>query len=212
VTGAEAAPPRAIVFDLGRVLLRWRPEVLVASVLPARAADEAAAGHWVAQIFQAYGGDWARFDRGTIEVPELVARIAQRSGLGEAEVRAVVDAAPDELQPLPETVGWVRRLQAAGRRLHFLSNMPAPFARAVQARHDVLSAFVSGVFSSDVRLIKPEAGVFALAAARFGLPPAQLLLVDDHAPNVTAARAAGWRAVQFHDVAQAEAEVAAQGW
>ena len=51
-----------------------------------------------------------------------------------------------------------------------------------------------------------------LAAQVFGRVPEALLLVDDHLPNIDAARAAGWQAVHFVDAAQAEAEVDALGW
>ena len=42
--------------------------------------------------------------------------------------------------------------------------------------------------------------------------PVALLLIDDHLPNIVAARAAGWQAVHFEDVPQARAEVEALGW
>lgn len=203
---------RALVFDFGRVVFRWRPEVLVATTLPHRAADEASIRHWTSQIFQAYEGDWQHFDRGTVEPPELARRIAARTGLGEDEVQAVIANATDELVPLPDTVAWLRRLQAQRRPLHYLSNMPEPFARHFERTHDFMQAFESGVFSSRAKLVKPEPEIFAHAAQVFGRAPGALLLLDDHAPNIEAARAAGWQGVLFVDAAQAEAEVEALGW
>jgi putative hydrolase of the HAD superfamily len=203
---------RAFVFDFGRVVFRWRPEVLVSQVLPHRAADDDAVRHWVQQIFQAYGGEWGDFDRGVVEPPELARRIAARTGLGQAEVAAIVEAAPGELEPLPDTVDWLRRLHAQGRPLHFLSNMPEPFAAHFERTHDVMALFESGVFSSRVQLLKPEPAIYAHAAAVFGRAPADLLFVDDHLPNIEAAREAGWQAIHFVDAAQAQAEARALGW
>jgi putative hydrolase of the HAD superfamily len=203
---------RAFVFDFGRVVFRWRPEVLVAETLPHRAQDDASTRRWAAEIFQAYEGDWQHFDRGTVEPAELARRIAKRTGLAEDEVLAVIAGGPGELQPLPDTVAWLMRLEAAGRPLHFLSNMPDPFARHFERTHDFMRVFESGVFSSRAKLVKPEPEIFDHAAQVFGRAPAALLLIDDHLPNIVAARAAGWQAVQFHDVAQAEAEVSALGW
>ena len=207
-------PPtrRALVFDFGRVVFRWRPEALVASVLPHRAVDPAALQHWVGQVFQAYGGDWGDFDRGVVEPPELARRIAARTGLAEPEVAALIEACTDELAPLPDTVAWLRRLRAQGRPLHYLSNMPEPFAAHFERTHDFMRLFESGVFSSRVQLIKPDPAIFERAARVFGRAPADLLFLDDHLPNIAAARAAGWEAVHFVDAAQAEAEVAAKGW
>ena len=203
---------RAFVFDFGRVVFRWRPEVLVSQVLPHRAADDASVRHWVQQIFQAYGGEWGDFDRGVVEPPELARRIAARTGLGEAEVAAIVEAAPGELEPLPDTVDWLRRLHAQGRPLHFLSNMPEPFAAHFERTHDVMALFESGVFSSRVQLLKPDPAIYAHAAAVFGRAPADLLFVDDHLPNIVAAREAGWQAIHFVDAAQAQAEAQSLGW
>jgi len=203
---------RAFVFDFGRVVFRWRPEVLLESALPHRATGAEATRHWVAQVFQAYGGDWGDFDRGVVEPPELARRIAARTGLTEDEVAAVVAQAPLELQPLPDTLAWMRRLHAQGRPLHYLSNMPEPFAAHFERTHDLMAMFESGVFSSRVKLLKPEPEIYAHAARVFGREPSQLLFLDDHLPNVVAAREAGWQTVHFVDAAQAEAESRALGW
>lgn len=203
---------RAFVFDFGRVVFRWRPEVLVSTVLPHRATDAEATRHWVEQIFQAYGGDWGDFDRGVVEPPELARRIAARTGLAEAEAAAIIEAAPRELVPLPDTEAWLRRLHAQGRPLHFLSNMPEPFAAHFERTHELMSLFESGVFSARVRLLKPEPEIYAHAAQVFGRAPADLLFLDDHLPNIVAAREAGWAAVHFVDAAQAEADVLAMRW
>jgi putative hydrolase of the HAD superfamily len=203
---------RAFVFDFGRVVFRWRPEALVSTALPHRVADAEAARHWAEQVFQAYGGDWGDFDRGVVEPPELARRIAARTGLTADEVKAVIDGCPQELEPLADTVAWLRRLHAQGRPLHYLSNMPEPCAAHFERTHDFMKLFESGVFSSRVKLIKPDPAIFEHAAALFGRAPDQLLFLDDHLPNIVAAREAGWQAVHFVDAAQAEAQVLALGW
>jgi putative hydrolase of the HAD superfamily len=204
---------KRIVFDLGAVVLRWRPHEVVRRALPARVAGPADAAHWAAQVFQGYGGDWADYDRGTVAVPDLVARIAARTGLAPAEVQAVVDGVPEELRPLPDSVALIERLRAAGHRLHYLSNMPAPCADVLERREVALFAhFDGGVFSGRVQRVKPEPAIYALAAGRFGAAPDELVFLDDHEPNVVAARAAGWQGVHFRDAAQAEAALRAASW
>ena len=203
---------RALVFDFGRVVFRWRPEALVSAVIPHRANDPAAISHWAGQVFRSYDGEWADFDRGVVEPPELARRIAARTGLAESEVAAIIARCPDELVPLPDTVAWLRRWHAQGRPLHYLSNMPEPFAAHFERTHDFMRLFESGVFSARVKLIKPDPAIFEHAARVFGRAPSSLLFLDDHRPNIDAARAAGWEAVHFVDAAQAEAEVVAKGW
>jgi putative hydrolase of the HAD superfamily len=207
-------PMKAIVFDLGGVVLRWRPVELMAQALPALASDAAQAQRIALAFFEAHvpGGDWAQFDRGVIDADEVILRIVRRTGLRDVDVRAVVEAVPAHLSPLPATVELLDRLHRQGLRLHYLSNMPAPFAQHLLETHEFFGWFASGVFSSRVRMIKPERPIFDEALRRFGIEPAEALLIDDSPPNVEAARAAGWRAFQFVDAAQCDAQLQALGF
>lgn len=200
-----------VVWDFGGVLFQWRPPEMLKRELPHRATDDATAARWVAAIFQGYGGDWGDFDRGTVEVPALVDRIAARSGLAAHEVRRVVEGVPRELQPMPASLALIERLRAAGHRQFFLSNMPAPYADHLEREHGFVRSFEDGVFSARVQAVKPEPAIFELAARRFGLPPAELLFFDDHLPNVHAAREAGWHAEHFTGAGAAEAALRRHG-
>lgn len=201
----------AIVFDLGAVVVRWRPAVLLSSVLPHRAPTPEAAEPLVQAVFQDYRGDWGEFDRGTVGVPELVERIASRTGLAPDEVLRIVEAVPAELAPLPGTVALIERLRAAGQRLYFLSNMPAPYADHLEAMHPFPRWFDGGVFSARVKLIKPDPAIFVHLADQHRLAPERTLFIDDSPRNVEAARALGWHAHHFVDPAALEADLTARG-
>lgn len=200
-----------LVFDFGGVLFHWQPHEIVAGVLPELAPNRAAADRLVNDIFQGFGGDWGEFDRGTLEAAPLATRIAGRTGLSVSQARAVIDAVPDALTPIAETVRLLKRLNQRGRALYFLSNMPRPYARHLETAHDFLGLFRRGVFSADVQLIKPEPAIFAHAARHLGLASGPTLFIDDLAPNIQAARAAGWQALHFQSPRQCEAELAVLG-
>lgn len=210
MTAARA--DRGIVFDFAGVLFTWSPPRLLQRELPEHAVDDTSAAHWAATFFQNYGGDWLEFDRGSISVPTLIDRIAQRTGLAPQAVQRVVDGVPRELQAIGASVALLARLRAAGHRVFFLSNMPEPYARHLQRTHNFIGEFERGVFSADVHLAKPEPAIFELAASRFGLAPRQLMFMDDHLPNVTAAHALGWNAFVFENAGQADTELRARGW
>ena len=192
----------AFVFDFGRVLFDWQPERLLQRLLPLRAFDAASTAYWTSQVFQSYQGDWGEFDRGAVSPAEVVQRIASRTGLRPDEVQLVVKAVPASLLPIPASVALMAQLRRPGQPMFFLSNMPAPYAEQLEREHAFVREFDDGVFSSRVKLIKPDPAIFALAAQRFGLPPAELMFVDDVPANVAAARAAGWQALLFTDAAQ----------
>lgn len=196
-------PLKAYLFDLGAVVFRWRPAVLLAQVLPDHAPDAARAQALAKLFFQGEDSPWGRFDRGLVTLPELLREQAQHTGLSQDEVLTVVESVAEELQPLPDTVAWIRQLQADGHPLYFLSNMPAPYADHLEAVQPVMRRFRGGLFSARVQLGKPDPAIFHLALERFGLLPHQAVFIDDHPANVAAARACGIASVQFVDATDA---------
>ena len=195
--GLRGPRPATIVWDFGGVLFRWDPAALIARTLPHRLSAEHSAQHWKHQFFGLPEGEWSAFDRGTLGLEAVVAGIARRLAWPKAEVRAVVDAVPDELQPIEGSVRLLQALQQRGHRLHFLSNMPAPLADHLQRQHAFLALFDSGIYSSQVQLAKPEAAIYTLAQQRFGGDPAATLFIDDIPENIEAAQRQGWQARLF---------------
>jgi putative hydrolase of the HAD superfamily len=209
----STGPCEAVVFDFGGVVFNWKPVDLILALWPHLAKTPEDAQALAVSIFQSFvpGSDWAEFDRGSVRQDELVCRLAQRTGLAESDLHQLVDAVPAHLVPLAATVDWIERLARAGTRLHFLSNMPHPYADYLLREHAFLKHFRSGVFSWEVGQIKPEAAIFDTAAQKFGLDPTQCVFIDDHTGNVAAARQLGWRAVQFFEAAQCERELTELG-
>ena len=106
-----------IVFDLGGVVVTWEPEAIIAHVF----ADPIMQALVHREIFR--HADWLALDRGTLPWQEAVRRGAQRTGLSEAEVAAVLQQVPPSLVAIPGTVDLLYRLKAEGHTLFCLSNM-----------------------------------------------------------------------------------------
>ena len=202
---------RDVVFDLGGVVFRWAPLVLLQQLFPQRMPDEASARHWAGEIFQTFSpeADWALFDLGQIEPDALAQRIARRTGLDVGELQRLIDGIPPHLTPLQGTVDLIGDLKAAGHRLYFLSNMPAPYAEHLQTVNPFFAQFEQGIFSAHVQQIKPLPGIFATAQARWplrGVP----VFIDDVQHNIEAAHRHGWQGIRFETPQQVRAALVAR--
>jgi putative hydrolase of the HAD superfamily len=202
---------RTVVFDVAQVLLGWNPQQMLQRLLPHRAPNAAAAAHLELLLFENWGGDWVAFDRGQVDSAGIVDLIARRTGLPTPELRMVVDTIPQELQALPDTLALVDELLAAGHRLTYLSNMPAPYVQSLVKENRFFSLFADGIFSCDVGTSKPAADIFALAEQRFGLAPSEVVFLDDSVTNIAAAAARGWQAILFTVAAAARQELLKAG-
>lgn len=204
---------RDVVFDLGGVVFRWEPLVLLQQLFPQRMPDEASARHWAGQIFQTFApeADWSLFDLGRIDPEALAQRIARRTGLSEQELQQLIDGIPPHLTPLQGTVDLIHELKAAGHRLYFLSNMPAPYADHLQAVHPFFAQFEQGIFSAHVQQIKPLPDIFATAQARWPLREVPVF-IDDVQHNIDAAHRHGWQGIRFETPQQVRAALVAGGY
>lgn len=194
-----------VVFDFGAVLFTWRPTQLVSMYFPDRTQTAAQAGHLAHQIFG--HADWQAFDRGALEMREVVDRTSTRLELDLVALAALVEGIGDRLVPMPESVDVLTHLHGLrvrslveGReplKLYYLSNMPVPYARTLERRHELLAWFDGGIFSGDVLLVKPEPAIYQLLQSRYALAPQRTVFIDDLLGNVEAAQALGWRGILF---------------
>jgi putative hydrolase of the HAD superfamily len=200
---------RAVVFDVGGVVVRWQPLELMRTYLPMVEPQEA-----LAQVFQGWaaGADWLAFDLGQIEPEALATRIATRTGYPRAALASLIAAVPQHLQPMAESLALIERVRAAGHRLGLLSNMPRPYADHLERAHACFAGFEHRAWSGHMGLMKPQRAIFDRLLETMALKAGDVLFIDDHPVNVEAARAYGWQALHFRDAAQCQSELQALGW
>ena len=133
---------------------------------------------------------------------QVVTRTATRMGLPLDRLQRLVENIGAQLVPKPETLELLnewkeRRDQGADVRLYYLSNMPAPYARVLELRHEFLNWFDGGIFSGDVNLIKPDAAIYKLLQRQYHLEPDRTVFIDDLARNIAAAQELGWQGILF---------------
>lgn len=94
-------------------------------------------------------------------------------------------------------VDVVRELLRTSTKVGLLSNLPLDLLRWHRANTPVVAEFHVVRASCVTGLAKPDAASFTGTLDALGARPDEAVLVDDHAPNVEAARGLGMRAVLF---------------
>jgi len=190
-----------VVFDLGGVVVAWRPEEIVA-----RAFNDPATRALVQREIIGHP-DWLELDRGSLTVDEAIGRAASRTGMTKADVREFIEGVPAALVADLEVVALLRRLHAAGHRLFCLSNMPAISMEHLEQSYDFWGLFSGAVISSRVGHCKPEPAIYEYLLTTHRLHPAETVFIDDVEANVIAAAAFGIRTIRFVSLTHCEAEL-----
>jgi 2-haloacid dehalogenase len=183
---------KAVVFDLGGVLIDWDPRYLYRKLL----ADEAAVEEFLATVCTP---EWnAEQDRGR-PFAEGIAELVERHPVHAAAITAYHERWPEMLGGgIPGVVELLAELRSAGVPLYALTNWSAETFGIARERFEFLDWFDGVVVSGEERMVKPDLAIFRLLLDRFGLAPEGALFVDDSPANVAAARELGFDAVQFH--------------
>jgi 2-haloacid dehalogenase len=191
---APASALRAVVFDVGNVLVDWNPRAFFASQI----ADAAELDRFLGQVATS---EWhAQHDAGRA-FAETSAELIARFPADAALIRLWGERFLDTIgPPLPGMAELVAELAAAGVPLFAITNFSHEFWPAFAEREAALLAPFRGILvSGEVRLVKPDPAIYALALERFGLAPGEAMFVDDRPENVAASEAAGLVGHVFRD-------------
>jgi HAD superfamily hydrolase (TIGR01509 family) len=194
-----------VVFDIGNVLLRWNPRSLFRKVFD----DEARMERFLAT---ACAPDWILhtdiapdFTRAVETRAQAFPEFAEALRLFDARWIETIDG------PIEENVALLRRLRAAGRPVHALSNFSAQKFALARQRFCFLDDFDACVVSGYEGVAKPDSRIYEILFARAGVAAGRLVFVDDSLANVRAAEALGMAAIHFRDDVNLEAELRARG-
>ncbi|MCP4316390.1 MAG: HAD family phosphatase [Hyphomicrobiales bacterium] len=180
-----------IVFDIGRVLLHYDPEIPFSRIIPDENErqwffENVCTHEW--NIEQDRGRSWEDAEAAAIaDHPSHAENIrAFRSNWHHMVPHAYEDS-----------VEIMRGLISDGHDVTMLTNFASDTFREVRQRFDFLNETRGVTVSGDVRLLKPQREIYDTHVASFALVPETTLFIDDSAANVEGARAAGWNAILF---------------
>ena len=197
---------RAVIFDLGGVLIDWNPRHLYRKLFP---GDEAAMERFLGEICTM---EWhLQHDAGrpfAETCAELKLRHPGHDGLIDAFATR-----HDEMTAgaIPGTVALLERLAAGGMPLYAITNYPAETFPKAQGKFPFLALFRDVAVSGRERILKPDAELFRILFRRNNIVPEQAIFIDDSIKNVDAARALGLHAIHFGSPDQLAQEMARLG-
>jgi 2-haloacid dehalogenase len=192
---------RHIVFDIGKVLIHYDPEIPYRRLIP----NDTERRRFLAEICT---NDWnLEQDRGRAWADAETLLIERHPG--QEEMIRAFRLNWHEMVPHPydDTVAIMEWLIDDGRDVTMLTNFAADTFVEARRRFPFFDRPRGVTVSGEVGLVKPDEAIYRLHAQSFGLEPAATLFIDDSPVNVEGARAAGWQSVQFTDAARLRADL-----
>lgn len=180
-----------IVFDLGNVLLNFKPVVY----LHTKISDKIKVQEVYEEIFTSK--EWLMLDRGIITEEEAVNEICNRSTENSELIKLVMHNWYQLLTPIEDTVEILKELKHKGYRLYFLSNFHLLAYEDVTKRYEFFKLFDGGILSYKEKLIKPGNDIYNRLTKEYKINPQESIFIDDTLENIESAIKLRFKAILF---------------
>ena len=179
------------IFDVGNVLVDYEPLVYLRGLF----ADESVVEKMYATVFKS--PEWLQMDEGLLTHDEAVQRFIAREPDFESEIHLIMQRVNEMFIPKHETIELLPIIKGLGHSIYYLSNIHMEIRDFLLENHLYFGLFDGGVFSCNIKAIKPSPKMYRHLLNMYKLDPAETVFFDDLEENVAAAEKEGIKGVLF---------------
>ena len=191
---------RNIVFDIGNVLayFRWK-DLFKDFGFTGEKFDRIAAATILHPTM------WPEFDRSLMSDEEIISKCIEREPEYESDIRMIFERTELLIEEYAYSYGWIKDLKERDYKVYLLSNYgKTSFEAAVNhGRLSFMPLTDGGVISYEVRIVKPEPGIYEALINKYDLVPEESVFLDDRSDNVEAAMNMGFHGIVVEGYEQA---------
>ena len=190
-----------VVFDVGRVLFQWDLRHLFAKLI-----DDENELDWF--LDNVVTPEWHfQHDAGR-PLAEMTAELSALYPAYAVYIEAYRTRFNETIPgPIAGSLEVVHELAERRVPLFAITNFGAEFWDMFRPTQPIFDYFGDIIVSGVEKLVKPDPAIYTLALRRFGLQPGEAIFIDDNLDNVISARANGFVAHHFKDVATLRTEL-----
>lgn len=197
-------PPRALLFDLGGVLVHWDGIAPLVRLCPATVDHETIRRFWLES-------PWVRtFERGRCTPREFALGVIAELDLALAPDEFLGRFLAWDRGPFPGALELLDALRSRFTVACLSNNNPLHWSK-IRDAYDFGRRFDRSYLSHEIGAVKPDAAAFEHVLVDLAIPPAEILFFDDNPECVEAARALGMSADQVSGVDGVIEALAARG-
>lgn len=196
-------PIKNIIFDIGRVIVGYQEQDVVAATLP----HSPHKNFYIEKFLK--GGIWQDLDRGTATITDAITHLStlpDHPNTVAQDVHTIVTTFVSTLQLLPGSQVLFAAL-AKKYPIYLLSNFQdEPFDQLLKL-HPFLCQAKGMVVSAKVKMMKPETPIYEYLLRTFSLRAEECLFLDDKIENIAEAKRQGLHGIVFQNAAQAKTDL-----
>ena len=197
--------PKAVVFDLGKVLLEFDYGISVRRLQKHCRLSEKELQALINQSPLLY-----RYETNLISTAQFFTEIRTSSGFC-GDFKQFRELFSDIFTPIAPMVELHAHLHARGVPTYIFSNTNELAIDHIRAQFPFFSNFDGYILSYEHNLMKPDPQLYRIVERTAGLSGPELLYIDDRSENVATGQQLGWQIILHHTPELTRAAVLATG-
>lgn len=173
-----------VIFDIGRVLIDVKWDELAAKLFDGETARAVTDAMWK-------NPDWNELDKGVLSDEEVIKLFVSKAPKYERDIRLMFAHFYELVEMKEGVVEMIDDLKSRGYGVYYLSNYFEYLMHAAPQALDFIPHMDGGVFSSRVKITKPDRRVYEILCERYGLTSEECVFIDDTERNLRAAEKLG---------------------
>ena len=191
-----------IVFDLGGVLIDFKPEIYLARLGYGKEKIEL----YTKTVF--WGKEWYAYNASKYDAKETEEILVKHYPEFSKDIQKIFQEIDYQyiLFEMPDTVQYLKELKEQDKRIYVLSDLSEDsynYNKKFDFFHDV----EGGVYSFKVGTTKPDKKNYETLLETYNLIPEETIFIDDNITNVEAANELGIRGVHFTTLEEVKQKV-----
>ena len=187
-----------IIFDIGSVLVSWHYKAFLRRLFD----DEKTCKVVAKCIFE--NPNYIDFDAGRYTKEQFLENCVSFAPNYRKEITYAFSRIGECVKQYSFAHSWIEEYKKRGYRVLFLSNYSDYVRGANMKALDFVSKFDGGIWSCDVKMIKPDINIYLKMINDFNLIPEQCLFIDDKISNLRTADKLGIKCVHYNSYPQAK--------
>jgi len=182
-----------VIFDVGRVLIRYSPM----KILNDLGFSETEALEITKIVFE--NELWQELDRGSLTKKEVAEILSHNNLELKVKIEYTLENWQDHLDSIDENTLLIKEIKERGYNIYVLSNFESIAFKKLKVRYKYFDLFDDIIISSDVKMLKPDEGIYLHLLNKHDLIPEECIFIDDMKMNIETAERLGMKTIWFRE-------------
>src|ERR1041385_5525349 len=181
--------PKAIIFDLGKVLLDFDYNIAAQRIAAQCRTPSAEINRFIAQSPLLF-----RYETGLMTKDEFYREVCNKTGFAQ-DLDIFSGFFADIFFPIEPMIQLQAKLRASGYPTYIFSNTNDLAIGHIRRNFSFFSNFDGYIYSYEHASMKPDARLYEVVEQQAGHRGPELLYLDDRLENIEAGKARGWQVI-----------------